>query len=510
MYQIFCDDHLLYDPRLPDYAITDGTLTQKLNTSGTLTLVLPPGSRSVTLHKSQIRLTDRGEEIFRGRAISSVTDELGFVTLTCEGELGELNDHIVRPYDYSGDAVRQDEASAITYLSNLVGDYTAGGTGFTVDKTRCSQSLWKLGYSSRSSTLYPTVLDEIMDKLVSGQGGYLRISHVKDSQGQEVRYLDYVTAEDYGKAASQLPTIQLGTNLLDLEWTVSAEDLVTVLVPLGKRTDDAYLTVKDAQVNGAAYGKDYIENAQTIAQYGRIEGTNIWNDVTQSDNLYKKGVEYLEQVSALTVSLTATAADLSLAGYGVSSIRLGDQVRVKSSILGLDTVLTCTQRRYRLLDPAQDEITLESQVSASALSSPLTSKQITDAKASSAAYDMAETTAEEYAAIAKELGGYVSESTYTAGIAALSEEIEDIKAELTAAYRYRGTVQSVDLLPKPDDEDPTKRPAVGDVYNVEDTGANYAWDGTAWDKLSENIGDYVTREEYENLESRVAALEGGT
>ncbi|WP_304736525.1 pyocin knob domain-containing protein [uncultured Desulfovibrio sp.] len=42
-------------------------------------------------------------------------------------------------------------------------------------------------------------------------------------------------------------------------------------------------------------------------------------------------------------------------------------------------------------------------------------------------------------------------------------------------YRYRGSVQTVDDLPT--DAKP------GDVYNVIDTGANYAWTGEAWDNL---------------------------
>ncbi len=364
MYQIYCDGNLLFDPRVPEYAITDGQLTQKLNTSGTLTFALPPGRASPTLLKSKIVLLDRGEEIFRGRMLSSSTDQEGFSTITCEGELGELNDFIIRPYDFSGEQVQQNEASAIWYLEELVMLYPGeNATGFTVAKERCSQELWKLDYSSRSSTLYPTVLDEIMDKLIDSQGGYLRVTHKLDEDGQDVRYLDYVTAEDYGKSADQLPPIQLGLNLLDLEWDISAENLITVLIPLGKRTDDAYLTVKDAQVSGASYGKDYIENTQAIEQYGRIEGTNRWDDVTDATNLYNKGVEYLNQTSTLRVSLTATAADLSLAGYDVSPIRLGGQVRVIDPIVGLDTTMTCTQRKYNLLDPTRDEITLGGQVS---------------------------------------------------------------------------------------------------------------------------------------------------
>lgn len=70
----------------------------------------------------------------------------------------------------------------------------------------------------------------------------------------------------------------------------------------------------------------------------------------------------------------------------------------------------------------------------------------------------------------------------------------EIDAKLVAAMRFKGSVADVDSLPTEDVE-------VGDVYNVEDTGANYAWDGEAWDKLSENIdlSNIYTKTEVDNL-----------
>lgn len=56
----------------------------------------------------------------------------------------------------------------------------------------------------------------------------------------------------------------------------------------------------------------------------------------------------------------------------------------------------------------------------------------------------------------------------------------EIDNKLTSAYIYKGTVASYENLP-------TDGLTAGDVYNVVDTGANYAWTGTEWDKLSETI-----------------------
>lgn len=64
----------------------------------------------------------------------------------------------------------------------------------------------------------------------------------------------------------------------------------------------------------------------------------------------------------------------------------------------------------------------------------------------------------------------------------------EVDAKLVSALRYKGSVASEDDLPE-DAE-------LGDVYNVEDTGSNYAWNGTDWDNLggSVDLSGYLTTE----------------
>lgn len=51
-----------------------------------------------------------------------------------------------------------------------------------------------------------------------------------------------------------------------------------------------------------------------------------------------------------------------------------------------------------------------------------------------------------------------------------------LKSDLTNVYKYKGSVENYESLP-------SDSQTTGDVYNVEDTGMNYAWDGTKWDNL---------------------------
>lgn len=81
----------------------------------------------------------------------------------------------------------------------------------------------------------------------------------------------------------------------------------------------------------------------------------------------------------------------------------------------------------------------------------------------------------------------------------------EIDERVSTTFRYKGVVPTVGDLPLTDNQ-------IGDVYNVSDTGANYAWDGTNWDKLSETIdlSGYVTKTELaEDLENVVRFTNDG-
>lgn len=55
-----------------------------------------------------------------------------------------------------------------------------------------------------------------------------------------------------------------------------------------------------------------------------------------------------------------------------------------------------------------------------------------------------------------------------------------LKSDISAMYKYKGSVATVSALP-------SSGQTTGDVYNVESTGMNYAWNGTAWDALGETF-----------------------
>lgn len=83
--------------------------------------------------------------------------------------------------------------------------------------------------------------------------------------------------------------------------------------------------------------------------------------------------------------------------------------------------------------------------------------------------------------------------TYTAAeIGAIPSSQADTfakKSDLTSVYKYKGSVDTYTDLP-------AENNTVGDVYNVEASGMNYAWTGESWDALGEVMSiESITNDE---------------
>lgn len=67
---------------------------------------------------------------------------------------------------------------------------------------------------------------------------------------------------------------------------------------------------------------------------------------------------------------------------------------------------------------------------------------------------------------------------------------KQVDAKVSSVYRYKGSVVNHAALPQ-------SKQVVGDVYNVEDTGVNVAWDGKKWDDLggTTDLSGYLSKSE---------------
>ncbi len=347
MYTIYADGQLVYAPTLSaeGYAAVSPKVVTELNKAGSAQFILTPDNAMygrIRKLKSVVTVYDGGEEIFRGRVLHDEKDFYNRKDIYCEGELAFLLDSVVRPYSFKGgvaDLFRKFLDSHNSQVDSWK-QFRAGEVTVTDPND----------YIVRASSDYPNSFSEMTAKLTRLMGGYLR-PRLADG----VRYLDYVA--DYGGISGQ--AIEFGSNLLDISEYISAEDVFTVLIPLGAGQQDSdgnttgRLTV--SSVNG---GKDCIEDGNAVSLFGRITKVQEWDDVTVASNLLRKGKQCLAEGIEMAVSLTVKAVDLHLLGVDTGRIRLGDYVRVISLPHSLDKYFLCSRISYDLVNPQNTEFTL--------------------------------------------------------------------------------------------------------------------------------------------------------
>lgn len=277
----------------------------------------------------------REKEIFFGRVLKDEKDFYKRKNVYCEGQLAFLLDSVQRPYQFQGD-VPELFSQFIDNHNSQVDDWKQFQVGnVTVTDPN--------NYINRESAQYPNTFDELTKKLVDTHGGYL-IPRIQNG----TRYLDYL--KESGKTNSQI--IEFGVNLLDITEYITAEDVFTVLIPLGaEQTDEEGNSTGRLTIESVNDGKDYIESDLGISLFGRITKVNVWDDVTIADNLLTKGNTLLESGIEMSVNLTLKAVDLHLVDVNTESISVGDYVRVISPPHGIDTLFQCTKIELNIMEP---------------------------------------------------------------------------------------------------------------------------------------------------------------
>jgi len=350
MYTIYLDGELFYDPRIPSLAILEPVCETEVNKTGSMKFTVPaahPLLSSIRKMYSEFALYQDDEWLFSGRVLSDGDDFYNNRTLELEGELSYLLDSIQRYHEYH-------DISVADYFSTLIQNHNADVDArkqFTVGNvtvTDPNDSLYR--YST-----YEDTWKTISDRLLSRLGGYIVVRHGPGTPGHPgTRYIDYIADfEDVGRVNTQV--IRFGENILDLVKEGTAEDFATVIVPLGQKLEDSEERLTIASVNG---GKDYIEDPDAVALYGRIVKTVEYDDVTLPENLLSRGREVLDSQKVLRTSVTVTAVDLHLMDVDIERCRTGDRIRVVSEPHGIDGYMDILKMSIDLQHPENSKMTL--------------------------------------------------------------------------------------------------------------------------------------------------------
>lgn len=345
MYKAYINDNLFFDTDslLDEYSLISASLELEAGTAGMFQFDIAPNNvaySTLNTLTSYVDLYRDSELVFSGRVYSISEGFNTCLTVICEGLLTILNDSIIRPRTYN-DALSGILTRFLYEHNSQVGSDKQVQLGeITVDDV----------IIYRNYEMYSSTMERLQD-LADTFGGYFSI---RKSGGS--LYLDW-TAE-YDTRNSQ--SIDFGQNLLDVHQEQNASDIITVLIPLGAEIEQndgtrTRLTIAGVQEQ---QGLDYLEDADGIAEFGRIVGTVEWDDVTVDTNLRQKGIAYLNAQSQSRVSITVNAVDLAGINQSIDAFKVGTIIRVTSEAHGLADDFTCLSQTLNLLDPSQDVLVL--------------------------------------------------------------------------------------------------------------------------------------------------------
>ena len=332
-----------------------GTIKQGINTINSFTFTILPNNRGYNLISPLSTLvkvlnTKTNKYEFIGRVLSPThsMDSNGLISKSyvCESELGYLLDTYQSYEEIHNISVRG-------YLERIIqahNNNTDNSKKFVVGNVTVVDNNDSLYRYIAYDTTKKNIDDDLLDKL----GGELQIRYEGDT-----RYLDYLT--EIGKVCST--EIRLAKNLQDLEQNIDVSEYCNRLVVLGAKlkTKDSEGNEVDTEerlnISSINNGLKYIDDKESIAKYGVIQGQVIYDDVTEAKNLLSKGQKYLLN-QRLSVSNKVNALDLSLIGIDIDSFEVGNYYPLIHEILGINDVVRVVEKSISIDNPHTNSITL--------------------------------------------------------------------------------------------------------------------------------------------------------
>lgn len=333
--RIYSPDRLDDDNRYVDEPI----LTSEVNCADVLEFDLPPDSKGYNLIntlKTVITVYDSADggnvnrtRLFRGRAVYIDALMSGTKHVYCEGDLAYLNDSVVMSYQFE-DTVE----NLFKQLVNGHNSQMPAGKEFQIGDITIED---KNETVKVETTTFPTTLKEMQKQLINEFGGYI-IPRCEIENGVEVTYLDYL--EDASVENSQ--KIRFAENLVDISEHSTAEEVFTVLIPLGavKKREKGELEkrINISSVNG---GSKELVDADGVAEFGRIVRVMTWDKIKDPVKLKTKGQKALARGSNDFTEIELSAVDMHLLNVNTSAIRLGEKNKIISPPHGFDKWMPC-------------------------------------------------------------------------------------------------------------------------------------------------------------------------
>jgi hypothetical protein len=429
-YRITYGGRDLFDPYTDD-VVYDAKLTAKSNNPDYLDFTVPLGHDlygEVEGRGEVVELSWGGTVLFRGEVESIDVDTEGNKEVACTGALGWLGDTVVRPYST---IVNEQPLCAPSNVDGLFQWYVDQHDEHIMDDRRRfivgvnqGAALDANNYVYRSSEQLPTTWDEISDKILDSLGGYVTVD-----------YTEPTTVNLYADVhETNAQVIDFGVNITDFSSKTDTGDMYTAVRAVGKAPEKdegdesedeepapTLADLPDQCVEGTIWKRgDVVYDAAQVERYGYREYAYSDNDCTTAAGLLASAVKKLKALMSPTLTVTVKAVDLALYMEGYDHLKVGQAVRVRSALHGVDEYLMVSSVTVDLQDPANTVYTLGAEYST------LTGQQSSYLKSQTASINKALDTA---AALSPEVKAAAKTATDAASAAATAAEKADAAAE---------------------------------------------------------------------------------
>lgn len=345
---------IVYDPKVRRY-ITSGELTLKENEIDDLVLSVNrenPMYNHVKAMKTHVEVIQDGKLIFRGRALKptkEMNDSGNYVqTFVFESIFAYLIDSVQRFLEVHDTTPKDFFKELIEVHNSQVPDYKKFVVQ-NVDVTNNTDNVYRF-------VDYVSTWDTLKDKLLTRLGGYFTIERRNGGN-----YINYT--QEAGVNHDDANPIIISQNMKSASVELDPTEVITRLIPLGSTiepNDDENSNVETAvsypriDITDVNYGKDYIDIPVLQDEFGVINGTKIWEDVTQPENLYSKARLWIANQIAAKENWNISALELPKFEY----FNVSDRYPFINKEIATKQLLRVVQKKIDFLQPNSSQLTI--------------------------------------------------------------------------------------------------------------------------------------------------------
>ena len=365
MYQITCDEHIIYDPRDDELVVLNPKCKLKINTVGEASFtILPthPHYGKFTPLKSIFEIKQDGETIFRGRMTGDKKDFSNRISVDLEGIMGILNDTIVPPFSFPEDFPEAGlwENDVEYFLNWVLNRHNERQVGF-FHRLRIREGGVTVtppdGALVFSTTEYMTTW-EVIGKLMEVCGGFICIQYDTDAN-----YVDYVTE----LSETNKQEISFGGNLLDLVNSNDAMTTYSAVLPLGGVPEGSEARLTIADLPDGDIDEDLVKSGEYVYSRSAVDAFDwicvspsdaTWDDVLDAEELKTRAAELLKgRSSTLAQTITIKGIDLAFTDELIESFRIYKNLKVNAPAHGVEgAIYPLTELTIDILKPQNTKI----------------------------------------------------------------------------------------------------------------------------------------------------------